>query len=277
MISAALCVLASARYFTAPTAPQQAYSQAYGTQQAAVFYPELQGSAIPVAGALPPASPSAAPSGASWAALGVGIVAGVLASRARAAFGVGGAANPVATFETSMGTFTAEIYLDTMPITASNFIALANEGYYDGIHFHRVIPNFMNQFGCPNAKDPMSPRAGTGGPAGGSSFKNLATGDEIKRNGGGCIPDELTQKFSNEPGTLSMANTGQPESGGSQFFLNVNNNSFLDWFDQSTPSKHPVFGKVIDGMDLVEKISKVKTQADRPVEPIKMLSLKVAV
>merc|ERR1719453_2498329 len=113
--------------------------------------------------------------------------------------------NPIAVCKTSMGTFKAEIYLDKMPITASNFIALAQEGYYDGVHFHRVIPNFMAQFGCPNAKDPKSPRSGTGGPAGGTSFTNLADGSTIKRNSGGNIPDELTQKISNEPGTFSMA------------------------------------------------------------------------
>ena len=67
-----------------------------------------------------------------------------------------------------------------MPRTASNFIDLAKTGFYDGLHFHRVIPNFMNQFGCPNAKDPNSPRAGTGGPASNSTFKNLATGATIR-------------------------------------------------------------------------------------------------
>ncbi len=71
-------------------------------------------------------------------------------------------ANPTATFETSLGSFTAEIYSDVMPITAGNFIRLAKEGFYNGLHFHRVIPNFMIQFGCPNSKDPQSRRAGTG-------------------------------------------------------------------------------------------------------------------
>ena len=70
---------------------------------------------------------------------------------------------------------------------------------------------------------------------------------QVTRNGGGCIPDELKDQTSNEPGTLSMANTGMPESGGSQFFINVNHNKFLDWFDGSSPSKHPVFGKVTEG------------------------------
>jgi len=72
-------------------------------------------------------------------------------------------ANPVATFDTSMGEFQAEIYLDRVPITASSFIDLCKTGYYEGVHFHRVIPGFMDQFGCPHAKDPNSRRAGTGG------------------------------------------------------------------------------------------------------------------
>eukprot|EP00933_Yihiella_yeosuensis_P040969 TRINITY_DN353_c1_g1_i1.p1 TRINITY_DN353_c1_g1~~TRINITY_DN353_c1_g1_i1.p1 ORF type:complete len:224 (+),score=43.43 TRINITY_DN353_c1_g1_i1:74-745(+) len=183
--------------------------------------------------------------------------------------------NPIAVCATSMGTFKAEIYLDKCPVTASNFIALAQEGYYNGIHFHRVIPNFMAQFGCPNAKDPKSRRAGTGGPQGGTSYTNLADGSTIKRNAGGCIPDEFTAKLSNEPGTFSMANTGRKDSGGSQFFINVKHNSFLDWFDGSTPSKHPVFGKVIDNYDLVAKITKVKTMSDNPVEPIEMKSITI--
>jgi len=185
-------------------------------------------------------------------------------------------ANPVAVCKTSMGTFKAELYLDKMPVTASNFIALAQEGYYDGIHFHRVIPNFMAQFGCPNAKDATSPRAGTGGPAPQTKYTNLADGSTVTRNAGGCIPDELTEKLSNEPGTLSMANTGRPSSGGSQFFINVKHNSFLDWFDSSTPSKHPVFGKITENYELIVQITEVKRAAgDRPVTPIKMESVTI--
>merc|ERR1711948_245069 len=82
-----------------------------------------------------------------------------------------------------------ELYLDQMPVTASNFIALAQEGYYNGVHFHRVIPNFMAQFGCPHAKDPNSRRAGTGGQPDGQ-FKNLKTGAMEKRFNGGNIMDE---------------------------------------------------------------------------------------
>ena len=72
-----------------------------------------------------------------------------------------------------------------------------------------------------------------------------------------------------------MANTGQKDSGGSQFFINVANNTFLDFFDHSTPSAHPVFGKVTEGYDLVVKISKVPSRNDNPVEPIKMISIRV--
>merc|ERR1712099_59511 len=135
----------------------------------------------------------------------------------------------VAKFETTKGTFEAEIYLDRVPITASNFIDLCQTGFYEGIHFHRVIPGFMNQFGCPNAKDPNSRRAGTGGPEDGT-FKNLKTGETEKRSNGGTIKDEHTSKDPNTKGTLSRANTGQKNSGGSQFFLNVADSTNLDWF-----------------------------------------------
>merc|ERR1712039_200381 len=161
-----------------------------------------------------------------------------------------------------------------VPITASNFIDLCQSGFYDGVHFHRVIPGFMNQFGCPNAKDPKSRRAGTGGPPDGE-FKNLTTGAMEKRSNGGNIKDENISKDSNVPGSLSMANTGRPNSGGSQFFLNVAHNSNLDWFTGGS-SKHPVFGQVIEGYDIVEKISKVKTRNDDPVEPIKMNSITIS-
>ena len=174
-----------------------------------------------------------------------------------------------------MGTFKAEIYTDKMPITCGNFIDLANSGFYDGIHFHRVIPNFMNQFGCPHAKDASSNRAGTGGPAPNTTFKSC-DGKTITRTHDGGIPDELTARITNDVGTLSMANTGQPQSGGSQFFINVAHNSFLDWFDRSTPSAHPVFGKVTENLDLVKKISQVRSRDDNPVEPIKMIKVRVA-
>ena len=135
------------------------------------------------------------------------------------------AANPVAHFDTSMGKFSAELYLDRVPRTASNFIDLAQSGFYTGLHFHRVscarsptvglrafnnrspshhlftaasalfqvIPGFMDQFGCPHSKDPKSSRAGTGGPPDGT-FKNLKTGETEKRSNGGNIEDENISK-----------------------------------------------------------------------------------
>ena len=167
-------------------------------------------------------------------------------------------ANPTATFSTSLGDFVAELYADKMPITAGNFMKLAKSGFYDGLHFHRVIDSFMIQFGCPHSKDPNSARAGTGnGPD-------------------GCIADEHppTAKISNEPGTLSMANTGQPNSGSCQFFINTVHNHYLDWFTAG-PSKHPVFGKVTQGLDVVAKIGKAPTKNDRPTTPIKMVKITI--
>ena len=168
-------------------------------------------------------------------------------------------ANPIATFQTSLGTFKAEIFVDQMPITGQNFVDLAKAGFYNGLHFHRVINKFMLQFGCPHSRDPNSSRAGTGGPPHGN------------------IRDEHPPQFqmSNEPGTLSMANTGAPNSGGSQFFVNTVHNSYLDWFSPGQ-SKHPVFGKVTEGMDVVHKIETTPTGAgDRPVTPVQMISLTI--
>ena len=132
----------------------------------------------------------------------------------------------------------------------------------------------FHRFGCPNSKDPKSPRAGQGGPPDGK-FINLKTGDVETRTNGGNIQDENISKDSNDVGTLSMANTGRPNSGGSQFFLNVRHNANLDWFTGGQ-SKHPVFGKVTEGMDIAMKISKVKTKRDNPVEPIMMKSIKIS-
>ena len=168
-------------------------------------------------------------------------------------------ANPTATCETSLGTFTVELFTDKMPKTAGNFIELARSGFYDGLHFHRVIDGFMIQFGCPHSRDPNSPRAGTGNAP------------------HGTIEDEhpADAKISNEPGTLSMANTGAPNSGSCQFFINTVHNSYLDWFTGGR-SKHPVFGRVIDGMDVIKKIESTPTdQGDRPRTPVQMKKITV--
>jgi cyclophilin family peptidyl-prolyl cis-trans isomerase len=163
-------------------------------------------------------------------------------------------ANPTALLETSVGDIEVELYTDKMPITANNFIKLAKSGFYDGLHFHRVINGFMLQFGCPYSRDPKSPRAGTGnGP-------------------GGCIQDEhpAGAKLSNEVGTLSMANTGAPNSGSCQFFINTVHNAYLDWFTPGN-SKHPVFGRVTRGMDIVQAIERTRTDTnDRPLTPVRM-------
>jgi len=217
-----------------------------------------------------------------------------------------GDGNPIATFTVTCGkqlkelcrkrqlpvknnclSFKAEIYLKEQPITASNFISLANKKYYDGVHFHRVIKNFMCQFGCPNTRNkPNSRTAGQGSPKPGSKFPILSgkrSGETYTRNKIGCIEDEYTDaRFSNEPLTLSMANAG-PNSGGSQFFINMNHNMGLDWFAEQQPeSKHPVFGKVIvddtnswKAAEAIQNVRVDKGAGDRPREPVKMKSIRV--
>jgi peptidylprolyl isomerase len=157
--------------------------------------------------------------------------------------------NPVVVFETSEGNFEAELFLTESPITAGNFKKLVESGFYNGIKFHRVIKNFMIQGGDPLSKDDTNKSLwGTGGP-------------------GYAIEDEFIEGLSNAKGTLSMANAG-PHSGGSQFFINVADNTYLDWDKGSPRSKHPVFGKVVDGIDVVDAIANVKTVADRPVDDV---------
>ena len=167
--------------------------------------------------------------------------------------------NPTATLSTSMGDIQVELFTDKMPITAGNWVKLAKSGFYDGLHFHRVIDKFMVQFGCPHSKDPNSPRAETGD-------------SPLERIKDEHLPDA---KISNARGTLSMANAG-PNTGSCQFFINVIDNPYLDWFSPGQ-SKHPVFGKVIEGMDVVDAISKApRDPRDRPKTPIKMNKISVS-
>lgn len=156
----------------------------------------------------------------------------------------------IVVFETNKGNFKVELFLDESPITAGNFKKLVSEGFYDGTRFHRVIKDFMIQGGDPNSKNlSLVNRWGTGG-------------------SGRVIQDEFIEGLSNVRGTLSMANSG-PNSGSSQFFINVVDNSFLDFDKQPAQSKHPVFGKVIDGMDIVDLIvNSPTTGPDRPVEEV---------
>lgn len=153
-----------------------------------------------------------------------------------------------AILHTSKGDITIEFMPENAPKTVANFIKLAGEGFYDGTKFHRVIKGFMDQGGDPLTKDDSQiARWGTGGP-------------------GYTFADEITPSNKNVIGTISMANAG-PNTNGSQFFINVADNNFLD-------TKHTVFGRVTAGMDVVMDINSSKTgDADRPVEPIIIKSI----
>ena len=149
--------------------------------------------------------------------------------------------NKIVVLETNKGDITIELFSD-MPITTSNFENLTNRGFYDRSVFHRVIPGFMIQGGDPTG-------LGIGGP-------------------GYAIKDEFNPKYSNVRGTIAMANSG-PNTGGSQFFINLVDNKHLDL-------RHPVFGKVVEGMKVVDVIAKVKTrEGDRPIEEIKIVKAEV--
>ena len=151
--------------------------------------------------------------------------------------------------QTNYGDIVIQMY-DDMPITTGNFVSLVEKGTYDGVIFHRIIPNFMIQGGDPTGTgygDPSIP----------------------------SIEDEFVAGHSNIRGTISMANAG-PNTGSSQFFINLVDNSFLDYDKQPFTSKHPVFGEVIEGMDVVDKIAAVQTGAnDRPVEDVTIIKATV--
>lgn len=169
-------------------------------------------------------------------------------------------ANTVVRFKTNFGEFDVELFTEKSPITAGNFRDLVEDGFYDGTRFHRVIENFMIQGGDPQSKnETLKNRWGTGGP-------------------GYTIEDEFVHGLSNTVGTLSMANSG-PSSGGSQFFINVADNTFLDFDKQPLQSKHPVFGKVISGMEVVMEISQTKTTGkgsiDRPTNEVLIESITI--
>ena len=151
--------------------------------------------------------------------------------------------NPTAVFETNLGNFTVELYQDKAPTTVDNFIKLAEKKFYDATIFHRVIDGFMIQGGDPNGD-------GTGGP-------------------GYSIRDEFHKDLKHsEVGILSMANAG-PNTGGSQFFITVAPTPWLD-------NHHTIFGKVISGMDVVMKISEVKTNpSDKPLEKVVVKTIRI--
>jgi cyclophilin family peptidyl-prolyl cis-trans isomerase len=152
-------------------------------------------------------------------------------------------ANPTAIIETNHGTIRAELFEGRAPKTTANFIELAEKGFYDGVIFHRIISDFMIQGGDPKG-------TGTGGP-------------------GYSIDDEFHPELRHDgPGILSMANAG-PNTGGSQFFITLVPTPWLD-------DRHAVFGRVVDGMDVVEEIGGVDTdRGDRPKNEVRMESVKI--
>lgn len=151
--------------------------------------------------------------------------------------------NKVAEFSTNMGLFKVELFGDKAPLTVGNFIKLVDKGFYTGLIFHRVIPNFMIQGGCPHG-------TGRGGP-------------------GYTIKDEFHPDLKHDSkGILSMANAG-PNTGGSQFFITVTPTPWLD-------KHHSVFGKVTEGMNVVEAISKVeKDRMDKPLQDVIINSITI--
>jgi len=146
--------------------------------------------------------------------------------------------NPQVTLATTAGEIRLEIFADRAPKTAENFLKLVRKGFYDGLLFHRVIPGFMIQGGCPVGD-------GTGGP-------------------GYEIPDEFHPDLHHDrPGMVSMANAG-PNTGGSQFFITVAATKWLD-------GKHAIFGRVVGGQDVVDRIvNSPRDRSDRPKTPVRI-------
>ena len=148
------------------------------------------------------------------------------------------------TIYTNYGTINLALYDTLVPNTVSNFVNLVNQKFYDGVIFHRVIDNFMIQGGDGNPSPP-------------------------------AILDEFDVSLSNIQGTISMANSG-PNSGTCQFFINLVNNTYLDYNKAPLTSKHPVFGTTINGFDIVENIGDVQTNGDNaPLIPVVMDSVRV--
>ncbi|THB80755.1 MAG: peptidylprolyl isomerase [Desulfobacteraceae bacterium] len=156
------------------------------------------------------------------------------------------AANAV--IETRLGAIKLRFFPEDAPNHVNNFIELAKTGFYDGVTFHRIIPGFMIQGGCPNSKERDRSKHGMGGP-------------------GYALKAEFN-KLPHTPGTLSMARSRHPDSGGSQFFICAAHASHLD-------GKYTVFGEVVQGMDVVNKI--VAQKRDRRDNPLERIEMKVRV
>lgn len=157
--------------------------------------------------------------------------------------------NPIVTITMENGdVMKAELYPDTAPNTVNNFISLVRKGFYDGLGFHRIISGFMIQGGDPAGN-------GTGGP--GYSIRGEFSGNGFRND------------LSHEPGVLSMARASDPDSAGSQFFIMHKSADYLD-------GQYAAFGKIIEGMDVVNKIAEVPTDwSDRPTEPQVIKSMTV--
>jgi cyclophilin family peptidyl-prolyl cis-trans isomerase len=167
----------------------------------------------------------------------------MLLTLAAGAFSAGSGAaadkNPVVVMETSMGTIKIELFQDKAPVTVKNFLSYVDDEFYDGLTFHRVIPNFMVQGGG------FKP-----------GLKEKKTKDPIE--------NESSNGLKNERGTLAMARTSEPNSATAQFYINLKDNDFLDKENARDKVGYCVFGKVIEGMDVVDKIAKVETHTAKP-------------
>lgn len=154
-------------------------------------------------------------------------------------------------------------------MTVSNFVDLAKQGFYNGLHFHEVMAHTLITFGCPLTRDPANRSGGFGHPPKGSSFKHLLT-QEIVFRPEGKISDEFVSKDPNERGTLTMTHSDKPNSAGSVFYMHVDDNRWLDWFEPGCEDPHYVFGKIIDGIEIAEAISCVPTEStsDWPLQPV---------
>lgn len=171
--------------------------------------------------------------------------------------GAGAAPNPQVLVKTSMGEFVIELYPDKAPLSVANFLRYVNDGFYGGTIFHRVIGSFMIQ---------------------GGGF----TADMQQKPTGAPIKNEADNGLKNDRGTIAMARTNDPHSASAQFFINTVDNDFLNFKAPSGQGwGYAVFGKVVAGMDVVDKIRAVKTgragmHSDVPVEPVVITKAELA-
>ncbi|TMA51135.1 MAG: peptidylprolyl isomerase A [Deltaproteobacteria bacterium] len=152
-----------------------------------------------------------------------------------------GKGNPMVVLSTSLGDIKIELYQDKAPVTVQNFLEYVKSGYYDGTIFHRVIPGFMVQ--------------------GGGMTDDMRDKREGQR---AAIKNESSNGLKNDTGTLAMARTSAPDSATSQFFISVKDNTFLNKENAADKVGYAVFGKVVEGMDVVKKIEQVKTTTKGP-------------